>query len=271
LNGIEIATANQAAEPKRWKRIGFVVVAVLFTLAGFFVLEGATEAIEPWVPSDCGGCNGELFIPDAYRWLAASHGALLAILFGGSLIAMLRRPFEKPMLLHFYAVGHLVFLVVFAVTSPSMALKKIFIYVMFLFILAILYTFYHDRASAIKLGPSGGYNRLLLGLTAIAALFLLPVAIHAGIQQAAETEDQFRWGEQTAMLITLLYGSVLASSRRPGASALGIIVSIVFVYLGASALAVPDHMGSWGVAGGIASIVFGVVYAGVTLYSTRSR
>lgn len=270
MSMVEIA-ANRATEPKRWKRIGFVVVAVVFILAGWFFLEGATEAIEPWVPSDCGGCNDESFIPDAYRWLAASHGALLAILFGGSLIALLRRPFEKPMLLHFYAVGHLVFLVVFAVTAPNMAVRKAFIFVMFLLILAILYTFYHNRASAIRLEPSGGYNRALLGLTAVAALFLLPVAVHAGIQQAAETEEQFRWGEHAAMLLTLLYGGVLASSRRPGSLALGMIVSVVYVYLGASALAVPDHLGSWGVAGGAASLVFGVVHAGVILYSTRSR
>lgn len=264
-------TSNRRAEPKRWKRVGFVIAAVVFILAGFFFLEGATEAIEPWVSSDCGGCNGEAFIPDAYRWLAASHGALLAILFGGSLIAMLRRPFEKPMLLYFYAVGHLVFLVVYAVTAPKMAIQKVFIFVIFLLILSILYTFYHNRASAIRLGPSGGYNRTLLALTAAAALILLPVAVQAGMQQVAETEEQFRWGEHAAMLITLLFGGVLASSRRPGALALGIIVSVVYVYLGASALAVPDHPGSWGVAGGFASIVFGAVYAGAAVYSKRSR
>ncbi|SDE12412.1 hypothetical protein SAMN02799630_04770 [Paenibacillus sp. UNCCL117] len=270
MSMMELAS-NRGAEPKRWKRIGFVFVALVFILADFFILQGATEAIEPWVPSDCGGCSGETFLPDAYRWLAASHGALLAILFGGSLIALLRRPFEKPMLLYFYAAGHLAFLVVFAVTAPKMALEKVFIFVMFLLILTILYTFFHNRASAIRLGPSGGYNRPLLGLTAAAALVLLPVVVQAAIQQVAETEEQFRWGEHAAMLITLLFGGVLASSRRPGALALALIVSLVYVYLGASALAVPDHPGSWGVAGGIASFVFGAVYAGVAIYSKRSR
>jgi len=262
---------EMAAEPKRWKRIGFVIVAVVFTLAGFFFLEGATEAIEPWVPSDCGGCDGDLYVPDAYRWLAASHGALLAILFGGSLIAMYRRPFEKPMLLHFYAVGHLVFLAVLAITAPKLAAQKPFMFVMFLLILVILYAFYHNRAAAVRLGPTDGYNRTLLTLTAIAAVVLLPVAVHAGIEQMSEPPDQFRWGEHAAMLVTLLYGGVLASSRRPGSLALGIIVSIVYIYLGASALAVPEHPGSWGIAGGIASMGYGAVHAWMIMNSTRSR
>jgi len=267
---VEIA-ADRATEPKRWKRIGFVIVAVIFTLGGFFFLEGATEAFEPWLPSDCGGCSSDSFVPDAYRWLAASHGALLAILFGGSLIALLRRPFEKPMLLHFYAVGHLVFLAVLAITATEMAVQKAFMFVMFLLILVILYAFYHNRTAAVRLGPSGGYNRTLLAMTAVAAAILLPVAVHAGIQQTAETAEQFRWGEHAAMLVTLLYGGVLASSRRPGSFALGLIVSIVYVYLGASALAVPEHPGSWGIAGGIASMVYGAAYAGMVIYGSRSR
>ncbi|MCR2806357.1 hypothetical protein [Paenibacillus soyae] len=259
-------------QPKRWKRIGFAVVAVLFTLFGFFFLQGATEALEPWLPSDCGaGCEGESFVPDSYRWLAASHGALLAFLFGGSLIALLRRPFEKPMLLHFYMAGHLVFLATFAVTAPKLALMKAFVFVMFLITLAVLYAFYHNRSSAVRLEPSAGYSRPLLVLTAIAAIILLPVAIHSGIQQWSETEEQFRWGEHAAMLIVLLYGGWLAASRRTGSFALGLIVSITFVYLGASALAVPGHPGSWGIAGGIASIVYGIIHAAAVVHSKRMR
>ncbi|MEK3884759.1 hypothetical protein [Paenibacillus sp. PL2-23] len=262
---------TQSSQPKRWKRIGFVVVAALFALFGFFLLQGATEALEPWLPSDCGGCGGPTYLPDSYRWLAASHGALLAFLFGGSLIALLRRPFEKPILLHFYMVGHLVFLAVFAITAPKLAIMKLFVFVMFLLTLGILLAFYHNRSSAVRLEPSTGYSRPLLVLTAIAALILLPVAVHSGIQQWSETAEQFRWGEQAAMLIVLLYGGWLAASQRVGAYVLGIIVSITYVYLGASALAVPNHPGSWGIAGGIASIVYGIVYAAAVVYSKRTR
>jgi hypothetical protein len=258
-------------QPKRWKQVGFVVVAVLFTLFGFFFLQGATEALEPWLPSDCGGCNGETFVPDSYRWLAVSHGALVAFMFGGSLIALLRRPFEKPMLLHFYAVGHLLFLATFASTAPKLAIGKAFVFIMFALTLTILYAFYHNRAAAIKLAASTGYSSPLLVLTTIAAIFLIPVAIHAGIQQWSETGEHFRWGEHTAMLIVLLYGSFLTASQRAGSFALGIIVSLTFMYLGVSALAVPDHPGSWGIAGGIASILFGVVYVSVMIYSKRMR
>ncbi len=260
-----------ANEPKLWKRVGFLVVAVLFTLVGFFFLEGATEALEPWMPSDCGGCSSDTYVPDHYRWLAASHGALLAILFGGSLIAMLRHPFDKPILLHFYSAGHLIFLFVFAVTAPKMALAKLFVFVMFILTLVILHVFYHNRRAAVKLAPADGYARPLLILTAIAAVVLVPVAIHAGMQQFQETEEQFRWGEHAAMLLALLYAGYLASSNRAGSRALAMIVGIVYVYLGAAALAVPDHPGSWGIIGGIASIAYGAVYAAVAIKHHQSR
>ncbi len=266
-----LASHLTTTQPKRWKRIGFGVFAVLFALFGFFFLQGATEALEPWVPSDCGGCDNETFVPDSYRWLAASHGALLAFLFGGCLIALLRKPYEKPMLLHVYAVGHLAFLAVLAITSPRMALQKAFVFVMFLLVLAILFAFYHRRSSAIKLEPADGYVRSLLVMSAVAALVLIPVAIHAGMQQMAETAEQFRWGEEAAMLLALLYAGFLASSRRAGSFALGAIVSVTYVYLGAAALAVPNHPGSWGIAGGIASIVFGLAFASLVLFHHRSR
>jgi len=264
-----MTTANE--RPQRWRRIGFPTAAVLFALLGFFFLQGATEALEPWVPSDCAGCDVESAVPDSYRWLAASHGALLAFLFGGSLIALLRRPFEKPMLLHFYAVGHLVFLAALAITAPKLAVMKAFVFVMFLLVLTVLFAFYPNRASSIKLAQSPGYSRPLLALTAIASAILLPVAIHAGIQQWSETAEQFRWGEHAAMLLVLLYGGYLASSRRSGSLALGIIVSLTYLYLGASALAVPDHPGSWGIAGGVASLIYGAVFAAVLIYTHRQR
>ncbi|TLS52375.1 hypothetical protein FE782_10410 [Paenibacillus antri] len=266
-----LASTVGTSQPKRWKRIGFGIVAVLFALFGFFFLQGATEALEPWVPSDCGGCNDETFVPDSYRWLAASHGALLAFLFGGCLIALLRKPYEKPVLLHVYAVGHIAFLAVLAITSPQMALQKAFVFVMFLLVLLVLFAFYHRRSAAIKLEPAGGYTRPLLAMTVAAALILVPVAIHAGMQQMGETADQFRWGEEAAMLLVLLYAGFLASAKRAGSFALGVIVSLTYVYLGAAALAVPNHPGSWGVAGGMASIVFGLAFAGTIFYTQRSR
>lgn len=258
-------------EPKRWQRVGFVVVAILFTLMSFIVLEGATEALEPWIPSDCPGCNKEFFVPDSYRWLAASHGGLLAFLFGGSLIALLRRPFEKPVLLHFYAVGHLIFLAALAITAPTLALQKAFVAVIFLLTLAILYTFYHNRRAAIRLSPPDGYSRPLLALTVVAAAILVPVAVHAGIQQFNETGDQFRWGEHGALLIAMLYAGFLASARRTGARALAIIVSLTYAYVGAASLALPSHPGSWGIAGGIAAILYGAIFTAVSFGQKQLR
>src|SRR5438093_62790 len=82
----------------------------------------------------------------------------------------------------------------------------------------------------------------------LAALLLAPYAWRSLIWQFAgvggEHAAQFHWIESVIISIVLVLAGVLAATKRPGWRALGIIVGLAFVYLGAAALQVPYHDGS---------------------------
>src|SRR5258708_12087543 len=82
-------------EVKKWRVIVFVIVAGLLVLlslyGGFFdllLLSG-----QPGFPSDI------------HRWHEAQSGTLGAILFAGSLVALLWRPQRKPLMVQFVVLS----------------------------------------------------------------------------------------------------------------------------------------------------------------------
>lgn len=248
------------------KSILFRMFAIVFALAGLIVLEGLTEGLEPWVRSAFAFDPH----PEELRFHGAVHGALIGVLFSGSLFILLRQPLTKPLLLRFYFAGHLIFLATLAATNPAFALTRFFMFIMFGVIMAILYFSYSNRREIIRPAEPANYNRPLLILSFIAVLGLLPFLIHGAIEQWQETEEQFRWGEGTALALTLICGSFMVSTARRGAGALGLLLAFTFVYMGAAALALPNHEASWGIWGGSAAILYGSIYAVFSLRLIRS-
>jgi len=251
---------------KPGKSILFRIFAFLFALAGLIVLEGLTEGLEPWVRSAFAFAPH----PEELRFHGAVHGALIGLLFSGSLFVLLWRPLTKPLLLRFYFVGHLIFLGTLTATGPAFALTRLNIFVIFGIIMAILYFAYGNRREIIRSTEPFRFNRQLLVLAFVALLGLLPFLLNGAVQQFQETEEQFRWGEGTALALTLIYGSFMVATARRGTGALGMLLACAFVYMGAAALALPDHEASWGIWGGCAAIAYGIVYAVFSLRLIRS-
>lgn len=104
---------------------------------------------------------------------------------------------------------------------------------------------------------------------------MLPAVIRAfthfydspAFEGAAEPE---RWGADIIMSVVLVIAGLLVSSKRGGWLPLGIIVGLDFLYLGAAALTIPDQAGSWGIVGGVISILFGVVWL-AAIWRERTR
>jgi hypothetical protein len=69
--------------------------------------------------------------------------------------------------------------------------------------------------------------------------------------------------------IALVFASLLASTRKPGWKPLTIIIGIAYLYLGTAALTVPDQPGSWGITGGIVSLIGGIAYLGCAFYKRK--
>jgi len=256
-----------AAQPKpAGKSILFRIFAFLFAVGGLIVLEGLTEGLEPWIRSALAFDPH----PEELRFHGAVHGALIGVLFGGSLFILLWKPLTKPLLARFYIIGHLIFLGTLVATGPAFALTRFSVFVIFGIILAVLYFSYGNRREIIRPSEPVRRDRLLFVLSFVALLGLLPFLVNGAIGQFQETEEQFRWGEGTALALTLIYGSFMASTGRQGSGALGVLLGLTFIYMGAAALALPDHEASWGVWGGSASILYGCAYAMAALRLIRS-
>jgi hypothetical protein len=259
-----------------FKLIAFTLLAGLFGLASLFVMEGLTEGLLPWVTLGCPGCpDGVEWHIEQQRWHGAEHGALLGLLFGGSLFALLWRARQKPLVLQFYLLGHVALVLGYLAFRPvATPVEGIVAFVIMVGVTsALLIVTYPERRHLFELKAGAAVSRRLLGVTAASALVLIPVAFQNLQRQLSgfggEHASEARWAGALIMIVCLLLAGVLSSTRRPGWQTLGTIVGITYLYLGAAALSVPDQFGSWGVAGGAAAIVAGIAYLVATITEAR--
>ncbi|TYP70507.1 hypothetical protein [Paenibacillus methanolicus] len=252
---------------KAWLGAVFRFFAVVFAGAGLIMLQGLSEGLEPWIR----GFMASSPLPDELRFHAASHGALIGILFSASLLAMLRAPLAKPLVLRFYFIGHLIFLGTLLLTDPALAKQSFFVFILFTAVLGILFAVYPMRRDIFRPREPKAMNRALLVMTGVALLGLLPFMIYGITGQIGDADMQFRWGEGTALGLALVYAGYLTATSRTGARTIGILQSATYVYMGAASIALPDHPGSWGIVGGASAIAYGVVYAVVVLRQLAPR
>ncbi|GIO11317.1 hypothetical protein J19TS2_08720 [Cohnella xylanilytica] len=259
---------NASASKKGiWLGVAFRSFAVLFAAAGLLMLQGLSEGLEPWVRSFLASTPLE----EGVRFHAAAHGALIGILFSFSLLAMLKEPLSKPLLLNFYIVGHLIFLATLSATDPALAKQSFFVFILFTVVLVVLYATYGGRREIFRPSEPKAMNRTLLLLTGIALLALSPFIVRGLIEQAGDGQMQFRWGEGAALGLTLLYAGYLTATSRTGARALGYLQALAYAYMGAASLTLPDYPGSWGLWGGLAAIAYGIVYGAVVRLQLAPR
>jgi len=258
---------KEVGKKKFWLDVIFRVFAVIFAASGLLILQGLSEGLEPWVQ----GVMASSPLPDELRFHAAVHGALIGLLFSGSLIALLWKPQRKPLLLQFYFVGHLMFLATLLASDFQLALQSFFVFIMFTVVLLILFAAYSKRKEIFRPTEPFVKNRTMLIMAGVALLGLLPFLINGVIGQLQDPEQQFRWGEGTALSIVMVYGGYLAATGRKGSRTLAVILSITYIFLGAASITIPNHPGSWGLWGGTASILYGLIYIGLVLRSKTSH
>ncbi|AJY74853.1 hypothetical protein [Paenibacillus beijingensis] len=258
---------KEAGKKGFWLGLIFRVFAVIFAVSGLLMLQGLSEGLEPWVQ----GVMASSPLPDELRFHGAVHGALIGLLFSGSLIAMLWNPLGKPLLLQFYFVGHLMFLATLLLTDFQLALQTFFVFILFALVLLILFAAYGKRKEIFRPTEPSVKNRALLIMAGVALLGLLPFSINGVIGQFQDPEQQFRWGEGAALSIVMVYGGYLAATGRSGSRTLGVILSLTYIFLGAASITIPNHPGSWGLWGGTASILYGLIYIGLALRSKTSH
>jgi hypothetical protein len=254
--------AVSEAQRHDWRLIIWRVVAGLGALFFLIVMPGLIALLEPWVLL---APDGPGYTAEIHRFHEAHWAVMNAVLFGGCLLALLRRPREQPLLVQFFIVAILIDAIGLALTQPLDPMAFI--------ILAIVLAAYPAPRALLSVSRKGPVSVPLLGLCILAAALLLPEIWRLVPMQLAglggEHATEHHWMLTAILEVMLIAGGLLAASRRPGWKALGIIVGLAFVYLGVASISLPYYAGSWNVWGGALATVGGLAFIGATVWAIR--
>jgi hypothetical protein len=226
---------------------------VLFRAAALcsgFVFLAAGGVASLRVPWGAAGAPFPGFTPELHRWHSALLGVSEGILLPGLLLGLWRRPAQRPGLLR-----------LFVLTGVSLVLPHLLLRgstpVASAFLLLPVIT-YPALGRLPRASPGGRWDRRLLALAALVAVALLPdLWANLSAQLAGAGGEHARhghWGSAVTLDLALIVLLLAASSRRPGWTASLGVAACAFAYLGAAALAIPAHAGSWGRGGGVLAL-----------------
>jgi len=245
--------ATSSNNIQKWRSRGFSLLLSLFALALFAA--GGFEFFNAWILRE----------PDQVPHLwHISELVGLAILLGGTLLALLRQPEKKPLLAQFLVLG----LSILAVGVMFFDTKAAALFI----VIGLFIALYPDTRALLSFSREGRISLPLLGLTVLMALFLAPVAVkEIQWQIMGMTENDMHalllhWIGSALLMILLVLAGELTSMKRSGWKQLGIITGVTYCFLGVIAMILQsDYAGSWGGGGGLFAIIAGVWYILFTL------
>jgi hypothetical protein len=113
----------------------------------------------------------------------------------------------------------------------------------------------------------------MLAVAAVAAAVLLPIAVQALRSQAAllrgHGSDLNVLATNAEHLMLLALAGLLAATRRPGWKVIAFGVTATYAYLAAASILLPNQPHSWGVAGGVASLLAAAAFGIAATVASR--
>ena len=240
-----------------WRTIVFRGVAALL-VAAIAVVIGPT-LLTPWVAADPPRPG---YIPELHRWHDTYIGAYYCLLVAVVLAAAIPRPSQTPLLVQFLTLSFAILIV--------LALHPFILSILLVKLIssALLLASYPAFRALLAFPPNGRVSWPLLALAvSISAPLLLDAWTALRLQQVdvSEHATHGHWNGTAGIALSLALAVLLAATRRPGWRALGVASGVTLLYLGAAAMALPRHDGSWGETGGLLAVVGGVVFIATTL------
>jgi hypothetical protein len=261
-----MATTTTIKTTKRWqwRTIAYSILAALFALQS--ILVGLVFiAPSPWLPLNPA-------TPWITKWHAAHSAMVVGVLTGILLLATLWRPQNKAGLLQVLVVVNIVFGPVIALLRIPYFGFDISSWVIYALVV-IMIILSPAREQLFNLKSEGPTSKPLLVLTIAAGLLLLP-DLWQNLQWqitgfGGDPARRYFWLGAILFNLIMIGIGFLTAIKRPGWQVLGILLGIVYLYLGIVAISIPNEIGRWGTVGGILSLLGGVAYLAFTLWEMR--
>ena len=248
---ITIETHHMNVQKRRSRVFTFLTVflSVVLLIAGTF------EFIPAWILKDPAD--------SIHLWHIAELTAI-AILLGGVMFGLVRKPEKKPLLAQFIVMSMIILALGIAPFSlPVLGLLPL---------AGLLVLTYPKPRALFSFSLQGRMSIALLAITAPLAVILVPIIqqeIHYQIIGMTENDAHaqlLHWIGSALLYVMLILAGVLASTKRHGWKRLGIITGLTYCFLGVIGLIVPGYAaGAWSEAGGLFALFFGALYILITL------
>ena len=267
-------------KPQIDKKKRFTLLAVGFS--AFLLIAGTFEFIPAWILKDPA--------ESVHLWHIAELSALAALLLGGVMLALIRRPQEKPLLAQFFLLSLIILGIGFMPFDIEALLLGINISIpisapvlgpsnlplntaafAFLLLAGVFALAYPDRRALLSFKLKGRISIALLLLTLVFAVFLDPVINKEvyyqiiGMTNSDAHALELHWIGSALLMVLLIVAGLMASTKRPGWKILGFITGEVYLFLGVITMIVPNYAGSWGEASGLFTIFGGALYMLIVL------
>jgi hypothetical protein len=242
-----------------WRAIIFRIVVV--ALAGLILSGpgGLADLIAPWRLT-LQGSHG--MVSELHRWHSADIAALITLIIAGGMLALVPRPRQSPLVAQF---------VIFATATLAITVRGEAL-VPCLIIGGAFTAAYPPPRALLSFRIGSQFSRPLLAV-AITTLPFLAVNVWMNTQRLLHDTSEHaalgHWHGSVALAIVLACGGLVAAAKRPDAAALSGLLALTYAYLGAAALTLPLHDGSWGVAGGVLALVAASAYCAATIVTAR--
>lgn len=244
-----IDPAARPIDRRTWayRVVAFLVVVLILTGPG-----GAVGLLAPWTAVGPADASFEL-----HRWHSTDIAVFASLLVAGPLLASLRRPRASVALVQSALVGA-VSLAALAPLMPAPAAALVPAGA----ITGLVLASFPDRRSLLRLPASGGPWSSRLAALAAAPFLLWNAAqnLQWQLSGAGPHAELGHWAGAVALALTLLVAGRLAASPGHDARRLSIVVGASYAYIGAAALQLPVHDGSWGTGGGLLSLALAVLF-----------
>jgi hypothetical protein len=211
------SVARPQGEVKKWRVIVFVSVGGLLALLALYA--GVFNLLL------LRGQSG--FPSEVHLWHQAQSGAFTTLLLGGSLLALLWRPQNKPLLAQFVLLSLAIISLGFATVS-GFGFLPIWLAIGIVLI-GIFAAAYPSLRGLVSFSREGAFSLTLLALSLLAAVFLAPIAwreLHyqwAGAIAHDEHALNYHWLTSVLLAVLLvLAGRSWASLRESPTSIWGV-------------------------------------------------